>query len=1396
MEKKQTNIIFSKRIIIINILLNIILCESECERDNPIKIGTECQSIYCEESKYVSGECIKSNSIIKTQWLNNIILIGEENFRYINFITSDGKTLLYVSPYPVSRKRVFFGINSIGEPIFKDSNDKNIYILQKEVAEDQKTKYESTGGVLKINGDINEYKQYFISIGKTKTNTEIFDFDNYENELKIIKYDKIVKYNIEVCLGNLIELVEDDKQYYIIGLILTRDNQAFFYLIKFNLYFDSNNNILCESTDSETKASVDNPITFCHLSKRNSNIIICMNVSKEKTFKVTFWDINLVFKREKILTTKYDYTSYKIFFKFFPFKDDTFIFTYYKYENNEWHPAIQILEDSTTSTSFSINLNGSPIVLNKFDFNNTIMLTDIILIKEDLLCLSSTKNGKEVLIIVLINFYYEMDYNIRYYLVNFYELYKHKFLNEMKLHLYNNHIMLGFSFCRNELCDNDNNQHHTSLIIFSYPNTTDDSIDLIEHLKKEGNNNITLNLFDYGNIDNNIFGYILYGIKIYSIDDCGINFISNKTNETIKADDIISKNETIQLFFTENEYEINTCSLKYRLIVTEPDYEEYNKYPYYILKESDEDEQSSFTKTLYEGKVGKYDIEINEQLITNCGEENINCNLCLETNKSYCFICKYDYIYINNTKICNKTETPNVDSTEITNYESTEIINYESTEIPNNDETEIPSTIIILGNCEIGEIAKGNCPDNALTNEELKKMYYYIKGEIITEEYNYENIIIPTSDVYFQISSLEEQKNSNYNYLSSVDLKECETILKVVNNIEDDEPLIILKMDFKSKEDSLTYVKYEIYHPYTLELLNLSCCDKSNIIINVPAKLDSETISLYDNLNQFGYNLFNPNDSFYNDICTTYKSDNGTDISLSDRQKSFYKKKGNKSLCQNGCVFEQYISEKKKVVCQCSPQMEEKEPDLNLIQTSSKIDEIIDNVFINSDNSNFLVLKCYQLVFDFSNISKNVGMIIMTIILIIIIVLIIFYYVKEQQKIGNFIELILKNKFIKQNLGKHNDKNKSIDKNIINDKNKLKQTKTLQLKLSNNKNININTNTNTKKQKTKNKFKKAISIYNIINKIVQKKEPPKRGESRTNFIKSSDTNKLFLKKKTKKEYTKKQTIISNRIEIKSKTIKNNDFSQKFVKKEWVKECESLSHSKISIVNPLTERELNELDYKTALEKDKRTYIQFYWSLLKKKQIILFTFLPALDYNLFSIKLSLFLITFSLYFTVNAFFFDDDTMHKIYENKGENTFLFQIVHIMYALLICSSINTTLKLLSLSEKNILEIKKRKTLKDAFVKSKDIQQLFKIKYIFFFVFSFLLLFFCWYFISCFCIVYNNTQIILIEDTLISFAISLTYPFGTTLIPGFFRIYSLRAKNRDKTCLYKISQILAYFF
>ena len=70
-----------------------------------------------------------------------------------------------------------------------------------------------------------------------------------------------------------------------------------------------------------------------------------------------------------------------------------------------------------------------------------------------------------------------------------------------------------------------------------------------------------------------------------------------------------------------------------------------------------------------------------------------------------------------------------------------------------------------------------------------------------------------------------------------------------------------------------------------------------------------------------------------------------------------------------------------------------------------------------------------------------------------------------------------------------------------------------------------------------------------------------------------------------------------------------------------------------------------------------------------------------------------------------------------------------------------------------------------------------------------------FFWYFITCFCAVYSNTQIILIKNTFLSYGLSMLYPFGIYLIPGIFRIYALRAEKRDKECLYKVGIFVALF-
>ena len=62
-------------------------------------------------------------------------------------------------------------------------------------------------------------------------------------------------------------------------------------------------------------------------------------------------------------------------------------------------------------------------------------------------------------------------------------------------------------------------------------------------------------------------------------------------------------------------------------------------------------------------------------------------------------------------------------------------------------------------------------------------------------------------------------------------------------------------------------------------------------------------------------------------------------------------------------------------------------------------------------------------------------------------------------------------------------------------------------------------------------------------------------------------------------------------------------------------------------------EINSLIYEEAIKIDKRTFIEYYFSLLKRKQLLIFTFYTNDDYNSRCIKICLFLFSFALFFTV-------------------------------------------------------------------------------------------------------------------------------------------------------------------
>ena len=162
-----------------------------------------------------------------------------------------------------------------------------------------------------------------------------------------------------------------------------------------------------------------------------------------------------------------------------------------------------------------------------------------------------------------------------------------------------------------------------------------------------------------------------------------------------------------------------------------------------------------------------------------------------------------------------------------------------------------------------------------LSNEQIKEVYEDIK-DYIYNDYNGENKIIHTGNVDIQISKLDTQLESE---LSNVDLGKCAEIIKgkcaeIIKEKyckSDNDTLVMLKFDITPENEKSTYVQYEVYEQASKQFLELKECTGTNVIINSPIELDSYIESLYNMLSKTGYNLFDANDSFYNDICAAYK---------------------------------------------------------------------------------------------------------------------------------------------------------------------------------------------------------------------------------------------------------------------------------------------------------------------------------------------------------------------------------------------------------------------------------------------------------------------------------------------------------------------------------------------
>ena len=717
---------------------------------------------------------------------------------------------------------------------------------------------------------------------------------------------------------------------------------------------------------------------------------------------------------------------------------------------------------------------------------------------------------------------------------------------------------------------------------------------------------------------------------------------------------------------------------------------------------------------------------------TNKEEEIITDNIVTSTNKE-------EEIITNNIKTSTNKEENNISTYDTqTNIptskvdQSTEIIIDKKTQ--NNEEKwSVENFILGLSNEDSKDIIN---KDDIIKNINYNIINHKIDSLLSNVTFGNKNdLCMKEENVLYQITTTENQNNNIYNNISTIKLGKCEDILREKYNISSNLSLIIFKIDYYMEGLLIPIIGYEVYEPINKTKLDLSYCEESSISYNIPVSIDENNLFKY-----------NPNSEYYNDECNSYTTENGTDIILNDRKEDFIE--NNMSLCENLCDYMGYDTDSKKALCECGIRYKE-----FILSEIDKETNILSNNFTKDDTtSNLGAMKCYQVVFSKEGLSKNIGSYILFFIIIIHIISTILFY-----KCGYyFLESSAKN-IIKTKMNLKSSKSGEIIKNEI----KSKVTNFSQNQIPKKKKI----------IKVKKKVKK-----NIANPLKRKNSKKSIYINQLNInINSSDSkslNKLKLKDMDIFSYKTKQNLNNNKMKKSNYDIKNE------------------KTNKYLPLDNFSDFELNIMKYNDAQCIDNRTYFQYYLSLLKSKHPITFTFCSNKDYNLLIIKICLFSLSFAIYYLFNAIFFSYSIIHIIYKEGGSYNLSYLFPIIIYAFLISYYINVIIKLFLLSERSLLEIKNQKSIKQMKSLVSKVLKCLSIKYTSYFIISIISLILLWYYISSFGAVFQNSQVYLIKNTFISFSLGFIYPFLICLLPGIFRIYSLRTKNGD--FIYKISIIL----
>ena len=611
---------------------------------------------------------------------------------------------------------------------------------------------------------------------------------------------------------------------------------------------------------------------------------------------------------------------------------------------------------------------------------------------------------------------------------------------------------------------NENNNNYLSIFMaFGYANGTDLTIDITKFLNKEGPEekiNFIDFLFQNLKIENNIFGYIpLSVIKLVSIpkeisisqynfatdEEINIseeNFFKNPFPESPNSNYVpngpfISSNCILAKYFNDEESE--SC-LDFDYIIRENisliktsqyyyiDYQNFLR-DFYLEKEEgegihipqgrrlDEKRDVDFYE-VYPGRINRIKFKLCHQYCETCFELNTfdNVQKCVSCLPKY----QYNYFYFSNI---GEENQKNICVPERYYYDINEkglskcnkqnkyyVNNTDNKRIcfQNEDDYPCPSSYPVFDKV----IYKCYNKSELYLDEMIRNFQeYIINGINRTSIDNGDDFIVSIEEMTYALTSTKNQINQIRDNITTIDLGECENKLKHEYNISKNDSLYILKVD--RIVDNMQKIEYEVYYNFSsnnLTKLNLTVCKDIKIDILIPKDIPANEIDKY-----------NKDSGFYNDICYTFTTGAGTDISLNDRRNEY--KKNSLHICEDNCDYTGYNENLKKVKCSCFTK-------LNLpLFSEIKVDKqkLLSNFKDIRNIGNFKMLSCIKLFFNKNNILKNISNYMFVILFILSIISVCIFSFYDYKKINEFIcsneEKIVNNE-LSQNIMETNNENK------------------------------------------------------------------------------------------------------------------------------------------------------------------------------------------------------------------------------------------------------------------------------------------------------------------------------------------------------------------------------------